>query len=162
MQAGRQAGELHAEMTMAQRTQRICRLIAAFVSLSLGAVAAQAAEDEDLAWGRFAWQNHDFREASTRLSAYKTKMGTRANHDVDYMLATSWCRIPEMQEKGVALLTWLSKQKLSVALRETTAKELSVCASSATLNSMPLAYQKGASSRSQGSTKVIKSNKLPA
>jgi hypothetical protein len=132
--------------------------------LCLVAGASHAAEADDLVWGRFAWESKDYAEASARLSAFKAKAGKQPNYPVDYMIATAWCRLPGLEEKGLALLTWLGQQPLTAALRDRTTIELKACTGAAEAKSPPLALekQKGASVKSIGNNRSRAVNKLPA
>lgn len=138
-------------------------LIVAAVLVVFGAPApAQAADDDsDLEWGRFAWTNGDFVQANTLLSRHRTKSGTRQDAEVDYMIATSWCRLPGMRDKGSALLDWLTKQEnVSPALHAKSQLEWKACASPVVSTARPLALGKGAEIKAQGDNRPVRRNQL--
>ena len=84
-------------------------IVAALFGTAFAALAASPGDDDaDRAWGKFAWENGDFSHANTLLTRYRTKAGVKQDAEADYMIATSWCRLPGLREKGSALLLWLT------------------------------------------------------
>lgn len=140
-------------------------LIVATVLVLVGAPSpAQAADDDsDLEWGKFAWTNGDFVQANTLLSRHRTKSGTGQDAELDYMIATSWCRLPGMRDKGSALLNWLTKQEdVSSALHAKAQLEWKACASSVVPKARPLALEKGAEVKAQGDNRPVRRDRLPS
>lgn len=141
-----------------------CLIVAAVLSLFGAPAPAQAADDDsDLEWGKFAWTNGDFVQANTLLARHRTKSGTRQDAEVDYMIATSWCRLPGMRDKGGALLDWLTKQEdVSPTLHAKAQLEWKACASSVVPKARPLALGKGAEVKAQGNNRPVHRDRLPS
>ena len=139
-------------------------IVAAVLALLGVPPPAQAADDDsDLEWGKFAWTNGDFVQANTLLSQHRTQSGTQQDAEVDYMIATSWCRLPGMRDKGSALLNWLTQQEdVSAALHAKAQLEWKACTSSVVPKARPLALGKGAESKAQGDNRPVRRNQLPS
>lgn len=90
---------------------------------------ARPGDDPDLAAGRVAWKAQQYARASVSLSRYRVSHAGTPNHDADYMLGTSWCRLPSHMHEGAKLLEWLAAQPLSPALAQQVTFELSSCLS---------------------------------
>ena len=122
-----------------------------------------AASDDDYEWGKFAWENGDFVQANVLLSRYRTRTDAARASEVDYMIGTSWCRLPGMREKGNTLLSWLAKRTdVGEAIREQARTEWQTCASAGSLPARPVALGKGAQIKAQGDNRPVKRNRLPS
>lgn len=84
----------------ARRILLLCSL------LSLASIALGAPDVPDYRGGRQAWLDGDYQTASQLLLRYRQIYGFGQSPEVDYWLATSWCRLPGQENQGLELLDW--------------------------------------------------------
>ena len=146
-------------------TQVVCkRLTAALSALAMLSATTLAApkEDENLSWGRFAWQSGDYEQASKRLSQFNIEHRELRTPEVDYMLGTAWCRIDGLEAKCESLLRSALERKPPAAYAPKFEFELKKCtvniaaAPNRRIKEPPGKIHDGASTKSIGNNPIPK------
>lgn len=93
------------------------------------AAHAQTKDHPDFVAGVEAWRGEQYDVASQRLSSYRLNVAFSKTFDVDYMLGTSWCRLPGKEAVGHSLLDWVLQQALPNNAVQLIQNELTICRS---------------------------------
>ena len=104
------------------------------LAVVLVSAAVPAAADTAYDTGKQAWRQARYREAYQTLWPYREATPYGRTAQVDYMLGTSGCRLPDLQVWGGNVLDWmLHRYALPESSRQLVAQQLTACRSGNTL-----------------------------
>lgn len=85
------------------------------------------------------WKQGDYARATPELIAYRERTGVRTP-ELDYMIATSACRMPDRRQLGNEFFAWiLQNYNLSPPIRARVENQRQVCSASAAPERLPMA-----------------------
>jgi hypothetical protein len=114
------------------------RLILAALSCCVALLAAgRASADAELDRLEAIWRQGDYARATRELIAYRERTGIRTP-EIDYMIATSACRLPDRRQLGNEFFAWiLQNYNLSPATRARVESQQQLCSASAAPERLP-------------------------
>jgi len=108
------------------------RVVLAALICSVALIPARGASaDGELDRLEATWRQGDYARATRELIAYRERTGVRTP-EVDYMIATSACRLPDRRQLGNEFFAWiLQNYNLSPATRTQVETQQKLCSASA-------------------------------
>jgi hypothetical protein len=105
----------------------------------LGLISAHSAfADAELDRLEAIWRQGDYARATQELIAYRERTGIRTP-EIDYMIATSACRLPDRRQLGNEFFAWiLQNYNLSPATRTRVESQRQLCSASAAPERLPV------------------------
>jgi len=115
------------------------RVVLAAVLAGLALVPAGAASaDADLDRIEAMWARGDYARATQELINYRERTGVRTPQ-LDYMIATSACRMPDRRQLGNEFFAWiLQNYNLSPSIRTQVETQRQMCSASAAPERLPM------------------------
>jgi hypothetical protein len=100
--------------------------------------ARNASADSELDRLEAIWRQGDYARATQELIAYRERTGVRTP-EIDYMIATSACRLPDRRQLGNEFFAWiLQNYNLSPATRTRVESQRQLCSASAAPERLPV------------------------
>ena len=100
--------------------------------------ARDASADSELDRLEAIWRQGDYARATQELIAYRERTGVRTP-EIDYMIATSACRLPDRRQLGNEFFAWiLQNYNLSPATRTRVESQRQLCSASAAPERLPV------------------------
>jgi len=100
--------------------------------------AGDASADSELDRLEAIWRQGDYARATQELIAYRQRTGVRTP-EIDYMIATSACRLPDRRQLGNEFFAWiLQNYNLSPATRTQVESQRQLCSASAAPERLPV------------------------
>jgi len=100
--------------------------------------ARDASADSELDRLEAIWRQGDYARATQELIAYRERTGVRTP-EIDYMIATSACRLPDRRQLGNEFFAWiLQNYNLSPATRMRVESQRQLCSASAAPERLPV------------------------
>ena len=100
--------------------------------------ARAASADSELDRLEAIWRQGDYARATQELIAYRERTGIRTP-EIDYMIATSACRLPDRRQLGNEFFAWiLQNYNLSPATRTRVESQRQLCSASAAPERLPV------------------------
>ena len=100
--------------------------------------AHRAFADAELDRLEAIWRQGDYARATQELIAYRERTGIRTP-EIDYMIATSACRLPDRRQLGNEFFAWiLQNYNLSPATRTRVESQRQLCSASAAPERLPV------------------------
>jgi len=118
---------------------RRARVVGAALVCCVALVSTRdAAADSELDRLEAIWRQGNYARATQELIAYRERTGVRTP-ELDYMIATSACRIPDRRQLGNEFFVWiLQNYNLSPAIRTRVETQRQVCSASAAPERLPV------------------------
>jgi len=106
----------------------VCRTIVAITAMILLFISHGTYASDEIKSIQQMWNDEQYREVALKLIEYR-KGPYGENAVVDYMLATSLCRIPDFKERATKYFQWiLAYYSLDSTSRRKVIKEMQECA----------------------------------
>jgi hypothetical protein len=119
------------------RRSQACRLVLALGCCVALLSARGASADSELDRLEAIWSRGDYARATQELIAYRERTGVRTP-EIDYMIATSACRLPDRRQLGNEFFTWiLQNYNLSPATRTRVESQRQLCSATAAPDRLP-------------------------
>lgn len=114
------------------------RVVLSALGCCVAFIAARGASaDSELDRLEAIWSRGDYARATQELIAYRERTGVRTP-EIDYMIATSACRLPDRRQLGNEFFTWiLQNYNLSPATRTRVESQRQLCSATAAPDRLP-------------------------